>query len=50
MSNQSHVAAAALLSELREAYRGLPRHLQVKVAFVMRDCAPQEEAEVVLAS
>jgi len=30
-------AARTLLAELREAYRGLPRHVQVQVMYLLRE-------------
>ena len=39
-----------LLEELREAYRSLPRHIQVRVACLLRDSAPQEQSDAELAS
>lgn len=39
-----------LLVELREAYRTLPRHIQVHVACLLRESAPQQQSEVELAS
>jgi hypothetical protein len=39
-----------LLEELREAYRSLPRHIQLRVACLLRESAPQEQSDVELAS
>ena len=39
-----------LLEELREAYRSLPKHIQVRVACLLRDSAPQEQSDAELAS
>jgi hypothetical protein len=39
-----------LLEELREAYRSLPRHIQIRVAGLLRESAPPEQSDVELAS
>jgi hypothetical protein len=36
-------AAAKLLAELREAYRGLPRHIQVHVRHLLRESTLQKQ-------
>jgi hypothetical protein len=48
--NNEMKPASNLLAELREAYRNLPRHMQVRVAVLLRESAHQEELEVELAS
>ena len=32
-----------LLAELKEAYRSLPRHMQVRIASLLRESAPQQQ-------
>lgn len=36
-------AAGKLLAELREAYRGLPQHIQVHVAYLLRESTLQTQ-------
>ncbi len=36
-------AAGKLLAELREAYRGLPKHIQVQVACLLRESTLQKQ-------
>jgi hypothetical protein len=49
MNNEMYFAEN-LLAELREAYRGLPRHMQVRVACLLRESAPQQQSDAELAS
>ena len=39
-----------LLAELKEAYRSLPRHMQVRIASLLRESAPQQQSDAELAS
>jgi hypothetical protein len=50
MSNEKEANATSLLTELKEAYRRLPRHEQVRVAGLLREYAHQDEHEVDIAS
>jgi hypothetical protein len=36
-------AARKLLAELREAYRGLPQHIQVHVTYLLRESSLQKQ-------
>jgi hypothetical protein len=38
-------AARKLLSELREAYQSLPKHLQLHITYLLRESALSEGAE-----
>jgi hypothetical protein len=38
-------AAGKLLAELREAYRGLPQHIQVHVTYLLRESTLQNNPE-----
>jgi hypothetical protein len=38
-------AARKLLSELREGYQNLPRHLQLRIAYLLRESALREDPE-----
>jgi hypothetical protein len=38
-------AARKLLSELREVYASLPKHLQLRVTYILRESALPEDAE-----
>jgi hypothetical protein len=38
-------AVRKLLSELREAYESLPKHLQLRVIYLLRESALPEDAE-----
>jgi hypothetical protein len=49
MNNEIYLAEN-LLTELKEAYRGLPRHLQVRIACLLRESAPQQQSDAELAS
>jgi uncharacterized membrane-anchored protein YhcB (DUF1043 family) len=41
--NNDIQGAGKLLRELREAYRGLPKHMQERVANLLRESAPEEK-------
>jgi hypothetical protein len=43
--NDDIQAAGKLLAELREAYRGLPKHMQERVANLLRESAPPERID-----
>ena len=47
MNNEIYLAKN-LLAELREAYRGLPRHMQVRVASLLRESAPKQQSDAEL--
>jgi hypothetical protein len=43
--NDDIQGAGKLLAELREAYRGLPKHMQERVANLLRESAPPERID-----
>jgi hypothetical protein len=45
MMNGDIQAVRKLLSELREAYESLPKHLQLRVIYLLRESALPEDAE-----
>ena len=45
MMNGDIQAVRKLLSELREAYESLPKHLQLRVIYLLRESALPEERE-----
>ena len=47
--NDESCLAENFLVELKEAYRRLPRHIQIHVACLLRESAPQEQSDVELA-
>ena len=47
MNNEIDLAKN-LLAELREAYRGLPRYMQVRVASLLQESAPKQQSDAEL--
>jgi hypothetical protein len=48
--NNERQPAQDLLAELREAYRGLPRQIQTRIASLLREAALQQAAAIELVS
>lgn len=48
--NRDIQAAGQLLAELREAYRGLPKHIQVRITYLLREITLQKQPGVKRAS
>ena len=49
MNNEIDLAKN-LSAELREAYRGLPRYMQVRVASLLQESAPKQQSDAELVS
>jgi hypothetical protein len=47
--NDETYLAGDLLAELREAYQSLPRHVQVRVAGLLRESFAQEQPDIEIA-